>query len=174
MKRNQQDQMMSVDKLLYYPTNVPAASSNEVVFTVCKVMMSGDTPRLEHYWQKALTNVVGWRLSKAIVRNPAFVADVNLFYLISSNLPTPSPNEGRVNGSIRQILGSILRPQNPGTLYTVQEFPIDTTSWTRVKNYMEIDNLWLELLAMDGSTLSPFNSTMWAVEIEFLCVVYNM
>lgn len=173
MKRANQNMGMTVDHLDYYPSRVPPASSPGVVFTVSKVVLTGTSPRLEYYWQKALTDVVGWRVARVMVANPAFGGDVNPFYIVTSNLPSPSPNEGRLNSDIRQILAVVLRPNNPGTVNTLQEFPVDATTWTRIKNYLEIDNIWVELLGSNGNTFVSGTSIAWTVELEFLCSVYE-
>ena len=165
---------MGVDALAYYPTNVPPVTSRETVFTVSKVILSGSTPRLERYWNKAIHNIVGWRVTRVLVQNPAFAGDVNPFYLITSNLPSASPNEGRLNSDIRQILATVLRPNDPGTLFTVQDYPSDITSWVRMKNYIEVDNLYLELLPSTGQAFMPGINPFWVVELEFLCTVFTL
>lgn len=163
------------DHLPYYPTIVPSVSSESTVFTVGRVVLSGSTPRLELYWQKSLQNIVGWRLKKALVANPAFVGDVNPFYLITSNLPAPSPNEGRFNTITKQILGTVMRPTNSPTVqYTVQEFTVDPTSWTRIKNYTELDNIYVELGPASGTPFATGIAPFWMVEIEFLTVINSV
>ncbi len=151
----------------YYPPHVPSIADHTKIFSVSRVVMSGASPILEHFWRKGINNVVGWRMRKAMVQNPAFVGDTNAMYIISSNLPSPL-GDGRVNGEMKSVMG--VGPREVVGAHSTVDYG-DGPTWTRIKHYFEVDNLRVELLNSIGEPLPATATPPWMVEIELLTSV---
>lgn len=163
----------SNDPIPLYPHTTPSNYSPTTVTSVCKVILSGvGTPRLEYFWRKSLQGVIAWRIAKASIQNPLFVGENEPFFFFETNLPFPSPNEGRLNGEVRQVAASIYKPSNVSTFnFITQNYQADQSSWFRPKNYIDIDNIYVQVCNKDGGAVSVGPAAFWSVELEFLFVV---
>ena len=168
---------MDVLTVNYYPREVPPVHSQNTVFTVSKVILNsfnaivGDYALLEASWPKAMTNIAGWRITQVSVSRPAFVGDVNFQYMVEINLPSTSPNEGRLNNQVRSIGCSFMVDPDPTATRSVYQAANDEGTWFRFKHFQEIDSLAVRLIGGNGSRLPMSPLATWAVEVEFLHVV---
>lgn len=172
MKRIFGGEQLAPDQIAYYPLVVPPIYSDKVVYNTMKVVLSGTgKPRLESSWQRATQGVVAWRISKLSVQNPLFAGDIYPYYTFITNLPFPSPMEGRINGVNRQVAATLFKPSTLSPQFTTETFSPDATTWFRTKNFIEIDNIMCQINGPDGQLIGLAPSAFWAVEFEFLYIV---
>lgn len=175
MKKARQTLMMdcSDDPIPLYPHITPSNYDSNVVTSVCRVLLGGTgTPRLEQFWRKSINGIIAWRISKVCVQNPLFVGENTPYFFFQTNLPSPSPNEGRINGEVRQVAATLYKPLNAASLnYVTESFPTGESAWFRPKNYIDIDNIYVEIFDKNEIRPNVIPSAFWSVELEFLFVV---
>lgn len=121
--------------------------------------------------ERALQNVVGYRLDSMVLPNPLYLGDTNVMYVLASNLASTSLDQGKTpTGTTLPILATVERASaavaSPFTTYKNQ-----SDRWFRYPNPRQVDIIEIGLYDHSCVPITTAAASTWSVCLSFLFVI---